>query len=250
MAKTWRQKITLILLALYWPALFFLAHVPIPQLVRKAGVSDKCLHFLAYLILTFLLWFSIKSDEKVKWRRPAVWCIIVLTAGYGAVDEVIQSTVGRTCDVLDIAANLAGILTGLFIFSFFTFWPSSLFVTGLTVFGITNIAKANLAEMFPVTYMLFHLFAFGIFTALWIQNMHLSIDIKESETKWLICAFSVPVGFLLTVKVFTAILGRDFAVTDIIASLGAIIIVTVAIYIRALLKKRRTSTTKPLDDTI
>jgi len=68
MAKSWQQKIIIILLAFYWPILFILAHIPIPQYVRKAGVSDKSLHFLAYLILTFLLWFAIRPDEKVKWR--------------------------------------------------------------------------------------------------------------------------------------------------------------------------------------
>jgi hypothetical protein len=145
--------------------------------------------------------------------------------------------VGRTCDALDILANMAGILTGLFIFSFFAFWPSALIVSGLTIFGITNIARANLAELFPITNIFFHLFAYAIFTALWLQNMHLSIHRKVSDVKWLIWAFSVPAGFLLIVKIFTAILGRDLALSDVIVSLGAIITIAAAIYIRALFHK-------------
>ena len=55
MALSLRRKLTVIVLALYWPSLFILAHIPIPKVVREADVSDKSLHFLAYLLLTFLL---------------------------------------------------------------------------------------------------------------------------------------------------------------------------------------------------
>ncbi len=173
----------------------------------------------------------------MNWRRATVWCILFIVTGYGAVDEVVQGYIGRICDVRDIIANLAGILTGLFIFSFFAFWPSALFVSGLTIFGITNIARANLAELFPITNIFFHLFAYAIFTALWIQNMHLFIHRKVSDTKWLIRALAVPTGFLLIVKTVTAMLGRDFTASDIIASLGAIITAVAVIYIRALFHK-------------
>jgi hypothetical protein len=99
---------------------------------------------------------------------------------------------------------------------------------------MTNIARANIAELFPITNIFFHLFAYAVFTALWIQNMHLFKHRKVSGTKWLIQALAVPIGFLLIVKIFTANLGRDLAVSDIIASLGAIITVVAVIYIRAL----------------
>lgn len=187
--------------------------------------------------MTFLLWFSIKYDEKVNWRRAIVWCILFIVTGYGAVDEIVQSYIGRICDVRDIVANSVGVLTGLFIFSFFAFWPSALIVSGLTIFGITNIARANIAELFPITNIFFHLFAYAVFTALWIQNMHLIKHRKVSGTKWLIQALTLPAVFLLTVKIFTAILGKGFAVSDIIASLGAIITVVAVIYIRALFGK-------------
>ena len=245
MIKSRQRKITLILLACYWPALFILAHIPIPQLVRKAGVSDKSLHFLAYLILTFLLWFTIKPDEKVNWRRAAVWCVFLIAAGYGAIDEVIQSMVGRTCDAMDIMANLAGSLTGLFLFSLFSFRPSALFVSGITIFGITNIAKSNLTELFPVTNIFFHLFAYAIFTALWIQNMLLIMPKKAPDIKWLTYALTVPIGLLLIVKITTAILGRNFTIPDIIASATGILTVVVTLYLWALFRKVSDSTDNP-----
>jgi len=245
MIKSLQQKITLILLACYWPTLFVLAHIPIPQLVRKAGVSDKSLHSLAYLILTFLLWFTIRPDEKVNWRRPVVWCVILVAAGYGAIDEVTQSMVGRTCDAMDIIANLAGILTGLFLFSLFSFRPSALFVSGITIFGITNIAKSNLSDLFPVTNVFFHLFAYAIFTALWIQNMLLILQKKVPGIKRLIYALSVPLCLLLIVKTTTAIMGRNFTISDIIASITGILTVVATFYLWALFHKVSDSTDNP-----
>lgn len=231
MAKSWRHRITIILLVLYWLTLIILAHIPMPRYVRKAGVSDKSLHIFAYLILTFLLWFAIRPDEKVSWRKAAVWLVFIIVTGYGAVDEVVQSLVGRTCDAMDIAANITGILTGLLLFSFFTFWPAALFVTGIVIFGITNLLHVNLAELLPVTNTIFHFFAYTFFSALWLYNMHLYTNRKYIGIKWFVLALAVPAGLLITVKIFSAIIGRHFTVPDTIASLGAIVIVVVGNYL-------------------
>ena len=85
-----RQKLTIISLLFYWPGVFILAHIPIPQLVYKAQVSDKSLHFLAYLVLVFLLWFAISPNKKVNWRKAAVWWILFVVVLYGVVDELLQ----------------------------------------------------------------------------------------------------------------------------------------------------------------
>jgi VanZ family protein len=244
MIKSRRQKITLILLIIYWSVLFVLAHIPIPQLVCKAGVSDKGLHFLAYLILTFLLWFAIRPNEKVNWRKSVAWYVILIAGGYGAVDEVIQPLVGRTCDAMDITANMAGILTGLLLFSFFSFWPSALFVSCLTIFGITNIARQNIAELLPVTNIIFHLFAYAIFTALWIQNLPIIIPQKASRTKQLMFALAVPIGWLTIVEIATVILGRNFTLLDIIASTMGILTAVLVLYVRALFRKTAGPTEK------
>ena len=233
MAISCRHKITVISLVLYWLTLFVLAHIPIPQYVRRAGVSDKSLHFLAYLILTFLLWYAIRPYEKVNWRKASVWWVLIILTGYGAVDEVVQSFVGRTCDAMDIAANLAGILTSLLLFSFFTFWSAALFVVGIIIFGVTNLLRANLAELLPVTNTILHVFAFTIFTTLWIQNIHLHMQRRIPGTRWLIQALAVPAGFLITVKLFSALQGRYFTAQEIIASMGAIIAVVAVVDLRA-----------------
>ena len=237
MAATRRQKLIIILLLLYWPAIFVLAHIPIPQLVYKARISDKMLHLVAYLILVFLLWFAVSPDRRVNWRKAVVWWVFLITAGYGGADELLQTFVGRSCDIEDFLANMAGVSGGLILFSFLTFRPALLAVTGITIFCLTNLARANLAELVPVTNAMFHLFAYAFFTLLWIRQIHSrSVAIamerrrlpsKTSRAKWLIITLAVPTGLLLVVKLFSVISGRYFTVFDVIISGAGIAVVGV-----------------------
>ena len=239
MTLSHRQKLTIISLVFYWPTLFILAHIPIPLLVRRAGVSDKCLHFLAYLILTFLLWFAISPDKKVNWRRATVWWVLFVVAGYGVADELLQSyVIGRGSDVMDFAANLAGMLTGLILFSLFAFWPACLLVTAAAIFGLTNLTRVNLAGLLPVTNTAFHFFAYAFFTMLWIQNISRLPALKASELKWLIVTSAVPAGLLFSAKAFSILSGRYFAVRDVIVSVAAIaaVVVTVSLVKKSELK--------------
>ncbi len=243
-----RQKLTIISLLLYWPAIFILAHIPVPQLVREAHVSDKSLHFLAYLVLVFLLWFAIRPDRMVNWRKVAVWWVLLVIAGYGAVDELLQSfVVGRSCDVMDFFANLTGVLAGLILFTFLTFWPALLVVTGIVIFVSANLTQANLADLLPVTNAVFYLFAYAFFTMLWIQNMHLFLSLKAPKPKWLIVALALPTGFLFAVKFFSVISGKNFAVQDAILSAVGIATVVGITYLAALFRQRTTGKLPPSD---
>jgi VanZ family protein len=237
MALSRRPKLTIISLLLYWPGVFILAHIPIPQLIYRAHVSDKSLHFLTYFILVFLLWFAISPNKKVNWRKSAVWWVLFVVVWYGVVDEWLQGYVGRTCDVTDFLADLVGALAGLILFSFFSFWPVLLVVMGTTIFTLTGFARANLAELVPITNAMFHLFGYGFFTMLWIQNIHLFLLMKAPNPKWMIAALALPLCFLLIVKLFSVIFGKDFVVQDVIISVAGIIIVVAATYLIALFRR-------------
>lgn len=226
MTLSLRQKLIIISLLFYWPAIFVLAHIPIPQLVYKAQVSDKTLHLVVYLILVFLLWFAVSPDKKVNWGKAAVWWVFLIMAGYGGVDELLQGYVGRSCDIKDFLANLVGVSGGLILFSFLTFWPALLAVTGITIFCLTNLARANLTELVPVTNAMFHLLAYAVFTMLWIRQIQ-PLPSKTSMPKRLIIALAVPIGLLLVVKLFSVVSGRYFTVFDVIISGAGIAIAPV-----------------------
>ena len=118
MTLSHQQKITAVLLIFYWIVLFVFAHIRIPQIVREVDVSDKSLHFLGYLILVFLLWFTISAGRRVNWRRAAPWCVLLVMAVYGILDEWLQTYVaGRSCDAWDLLADLTSTITGLIMFS-------------------------------------------------------------------------------------------------------------------------------------
>ncbi len=241
MTLSHQQKITAALLIFYWIVLFVFAHIPIPQVVREADVSDKGLHFLAYLILVFLLWFTVSDGRKVNWRRAAPWCVLLAMAVYGILDEWLQTYVaGRSCDAWDLFTDLTSTITGLIIFSVFSFWPAALLVTAIVIFGIANISQSDLSELMPAANTVFNLGAYALFTVLWVQCLHLSmptINLRAAKAKWQAAALAGPAGLLMTVKLFSVAFGKEFAVTDIIISAGAIVAVVAAICLSAPFRK-------------
>ena len=232
-----------ILLALYWPTLFVFALIPVPRVVREAGVSDKSLHFFMYLTLIYLLWFAVRCDEKVNWRRAEPWWVLAIVAVYGILDEWSQGFVaGRSCDPRDFSADMAGALTGLILFSVFALRPAGLLVATAVIFGMTNVTRTDLAELMPVTSAMFHLFAYAIFTALWAQYIRHSqpaMRLPGSEMKWLTVALAAPTALLLIVKLFSLIFGRAFALRDMLISAGGIGVVVAVVYLTPLFRRTK-----------
>ena len=221
-----QKKIAILTLVLYWPMLLVLAHVPVPESVQN---------FLAYLVLTFLLWFSIKPKQKVNWRKAAPWLLLVLITGYSAADEIVQSYVGRNCDAMDVAANFSGVVFGLTLLTFLNFVPAAFIISGIVIFGMANVSKTNLADIFPVADAIFNFFSYAIFTVFWLLNMNLFLQKKLSKIKRLILTAGLPLFYLVFVRVIAFFLGREIKAEDIIAPIAAIVIVVCIDYLRIFL---------------
>ncbi len=247
MALLRRQKLIIILLLFYWPAIFILAHIPVPQFVYQAQLSDKTIHYFAYLVLVFLLWSSINPDKKANWRRAGVWWTLLVVVWYGAFDEWLQSYVGRNTDVMDFAANVGGTLTGLILLSIFPFWPVCLVITGSVIFVLTNFIQANPLNLPPVTTAALYLFSYASFSLLWIRYMYDILPIRAPQPKWLIGALAMPTGFLLSVTLFSAVTGNGFELRALVISAAGIAAVVVTILVIALLRRRRTQKLSPGD---
>jgi len=250
MALLRRQKLTVIPLLLYWPAIFILTHIPlarVPHWVIRMPVSDKAIHCLAYLVLVVLLWFAISPGRKVNWRRAAAWWVLFVVVWYGVFDEWLQSYVGRNPDVRDFLANLTGTLTGLILLSIFPFWPVWLAVTGALIFVLTNLMQPNLVDQLPVANAAFHLFAYAFFSLLWTRYMRHLLPVKAPEPKWLIGALALPMGFLLAVELFSAVAGNDFRMWDAITSAVGIVAVVAAIFLTALFRRGFAQKLSPSD---
>ncbi|UCC98181.1 MAG: VanZ family protein [Phycisphaerales bacterium] len=233
MALSHQRKTTAILLALYWPTLFVFAHIPVPQVVQEADVSDKSLHFLAYLILVYLLWFSMRGGERVSWRGMGAWCVLAALAVYGVFDEWSQGFVaGRSCDVRDFFADMTGVLAGLILFSVFTFLSAGLLVVAIVIFGVTNVTRADLGELMPIIGGTFYLFSYAIFTALWVQYIrHFRFTMRPPRTgiRHLTAALAAPLALLLFVKLFSVVFDSAFGAREMIicaCGIGAVIAAT------------------------
>lgn len=245
MASSRRKKLTIVALACYWPTLFILAHIPIPHVVREAEVSDKTLHFLAYLLLVFLFWSAVAPSDKVNWRRATTWWVLFVTVSYGAIDELLQNYVmGRSCDIRDFFADVAAVFTGLILLSVLTFWPALLVLTGTVIFSLTNLTRANLADVLPITNTMFHVLAYAFFTLVWLQILCLSLRPKASRPAWIALAVAPPIGFLLAVNLFSAILDKDFIIRDVIISAAGIAVVITPYLFITLSRQRRARTEK------
>jgi|SRR5688500_2994115 VanZ family protein len=92
----------------YWVGIFYLTHLP-PQRVPKTRVADVYAHFAFYAVLAALLLWSLRYTRLSS--RAAAWWVVVVGLVYGAVDEVLQIPVGRSCSMKDWLADASGVLT-------------------------------------------------------------------------------------------------------------------------------------------
>jgi len=238
-------------LAVYWVGLFILAHRPIPKAVQEADVSDKSLHFLAYLILVFLLWFAVSDGRKVRWRGATPWYLFLTIMTYAIVDEWLQKYVaGRSCDVWDFVADLVSTTTGLALFSVFSFWPAGLVVITVTVFGVASVSKTDLSETLPAASAAFHLFAYMALTAFWIQCLGLLTPrrrLRPNGAKWFAAALAVPMALVVIICLFSAISRRGFEARDVIISTVGVAAVVVGTFRASGLGKTDEAATRDLD---
>lgn len=103
-------------LFVYWLILFIATTLP-GNKVPNLGVSDKIEHSTAYMVLSVLLCMTYTFQNKIKifWKKPFLMTILTVTF-YGALDELHQLFIpGRSCDIKDLMADVAGASVGLLI---------------------------------------------------------------------------------------------------------------------------------------
>jgi VanZ family protein len=239
MALSQRNKLVLRVLAIYWPALFISTHIPVPQFVRSAGMSDKTLHIIAYLILIFLWWTTISPREKVNWQKAKVWVTLALMVWYGAMDEWLQHYVGRGPSVYDFYADLAGTIAGLAILTVLSFWPAMLTFSAILIFMFTNITRVDLVGTNIFINSAFHFAAYAGFSLVWIQCMGQFITYTSNQLKWMVIAIAGPAALLVIVKTASLALGKNVLLIDCIPAVAAIIAAVTISFIVSLPSRKK-----------
>ena len=214
-----RHKSVLIALGIYWPVIFWLTHIPVPDVARQSGMSDKTMHVLAYFVLTFLIWFAISPYQKVKWNLKKVWVLLAVVIWYGAIDEYLQGRVGRSADVMDFVADLFGMVLALGVLSIFGFWSALLAASAVFVFVVSNMS--NLPMLYPQYHLntVFHFTAYTAFALIWIQHAERYTNVKTGKAMWLWTSLAVPAALLLMIKGSATIFDRAIWWVDIATAL-------------------------------
>jgi hypothetical protein len=86
---------------------------------------------------------------------------------------------------------------------------------------------------------MFNFLAYAFFTVVWIQNMSPFLTPKAPSGKWIITALTLPMVFLLAVRIFSAILGKVFILQDVVLSIAGIAAAVFLACILALIRRTR-----------
>jgi VanZ family protein len=101
--------------ATYWLALYVGTHIPNPDMLIGAHVSDKVLHFSAYfgLYLVFAVRIRILGDAWPTIRQTII--LAAMTSLFSAFDEITQGIpiINRYPDVMDAVADCAGVAAAI-----------------------------------------------------------------------------------------------------------------------------------------
>jgi VanZ family protein len=98
------------LFILYASGVTALSVSPHVNIAMAVSFQDKIHHLLAYAIFTLLAW-------RIAATNISFWRLAIGIGCYSALIEVIQNLTGRTMSLLDIVANVAGIICAVWFIS-------------------------------------------------------------------------------------------------------------------------------------
>lgn len=103
--------------AIYWLALYVGTHIPNPDMLIGPHVSDKVLHFSAYIGLYLVLAVRIRilSDAWPTMRQTII--LAAMTSLYSAFDEITQGIpiINRHPDIMDAVADCSGVVSAILV---------------------------------------------------------------------------------------------------------------------------------------
>jgi VanZ family protein len=103
-----------VLAVVYFLALFVGTHLP-PGEIGPPDFSDKLAHFGGYAILAVLI-LAVWELSTGRLRPRHFFAVWLAGTIYAAFDEWTQIPVGRTCDMNDWFADVAGIVVGIVVY--------------------------------------------------------------------------------------------------------------------------------------
>ena len=222
--KFLKKRLTLLPLLIYWPLLFVLTHIPLPDESINIESSDFSLHFTAFIILAFVLWRALSDSRKVNFCKSKVWWALGILVIYAIVDEWLQGFVNRTPDLNDFFGDIAGAALGFLILSVLPFWAASGLLAAAIIFVLRIYHLVEIPGFMPGLWFI----CYSILTLICLNFFKSTKLASKIGGNWIAHGIISAVVFLICVEIASALTKGGLSLTESAASLAGI--VTAAVF--------------------
>ncbi|OQA00154.1 MAG: VanZ like family protein [Planctomycetes bacterium ADurb.Bin401] len=225
MKLTLEKKVFSFFLVLYWGTLLIITHIPVPLWVRKMGVSDKTMHFAAYLALGLLIWQASSFGLKANWRRLRPWIVSGVLFLYGIADELAQIFIaGRTMDTFDLFSDFLGGAAAMLIVTFTSGYSTAMILVTISPVFLPAIVKSKLIKQGSFIEEACYFAGFAIITACWVFYLTQIRKMNIRNLKDFLLFLVLPSISVLLVKLYALATDKPFEIEEIRLSIIGIVL--------------------------
>lgn len=229
------QKFFIFTLIFYWLGIFAATHIPVPWWTRKMGVSDKTMHFVAYMILALLLWLATSFEKKADWKKLRPWLLSGIVLLYSAADELLQHFMKRSTDIKDLAANILGCAAAMGTVTFVPPRHAAMILATIFPLFLPAIVRSHLIVSGSILEAAVYIASFASITAAWIKYLSSAFGLNLRKNDLMPIFFAPPAGTVVIVKLYSSLTDKPFGTTAILSASIAIIL---TLFIGRLMSKK------------
>lgn len=219
------RKFFTAVLIFYWVGIFFATHIPIPEWTRKMGMSDKIMHFAAYLVLMLLLWLSTSFEKKADWKKIRPWLFMGIVAVYAIFDELSQYFIGgRSTDLYDLLSNLFGAITAMVMVTIMAGHHTAMIPFVVCPIFLPGLIRSKLIVQGSAAEIIIYAISFVIITIAWGQYFSSVYKLNPKQLKHTLIFFAGPAATAAIIKTYAVFTDKPMGKTAILIALAAIIL--------------------------
>jgi hypothetical protein len=202
------------------------------------GVSDKTMHFVAYMTLALLSWFSISFEKKADWKKLRPWLLSAIILFYGFVDELSQHFTRRSVDPRDFAANALGIVIAMAMVTIIPACHATMILVTVCPFFLPALVKSQLIPQGSILEVGAYLAGFACVTVAWIKYLSSIVGLNFKRLRYLPIFFAPPAGTVIILIIYAKLSDKPF---DTTAFLSAFISIMLTLFIWFFTAEKKTT---------
>jgi len=219
------KKFFTIILVFYWLSIFIATHIPVPGWTGKMGVSDKTMHFTAYMTLAILLWLSSSFGQKACWRGLKSRLLLSIVSLYAVMDEALQHFTRRSFDLSDMASNFGGIAAAFLLVTLLQSTHVTMILVSVSMLFLPAFVRSRLITQNSIFEAAAYMAGFAIVTIAWIKYLSLVYKLNFKKLKNIPIFFAGPAAIAAIVKIYAALTDKPFGITAFLSVFASIILI-------------------------